>query len=97
MISNDSTIKVETKARTKWQITFNTSRIYIKLYHTCQLLYCKGHIQMSSNDSIINVVTKNYIMNKMTKLYSIHSEFTLQACHTYHLLYFNGHIEMTSN
>ena len=47
------------------------------MYHTYMLLYCKGHIQMTSNDSIINVETKNNRMNKMTKRHSIHIEFTL--------------------
>ena len=42
----------------KDKITFNTLRVYITTYHTYQLLYCKGHIQMISNDSIINVETK---------------------------------------
>ena len=32
---------------------FNTHRIYITLYHTHMLLYCEGHIQMTSNDSTI--------------------------------------------
>ena len=29
--------------------------IYATLYHTYNLLYCKGHIQMTSNHSNINV------------------------------------------
>ena len=33
---------------------------------------------MINNDSTINVETKNNRMNKMTKLHSIHLEFTLQ-------------------
>ena len=56
---------------------FNTLRIYITIYHTYQVLYCKGHIQMTSNKSIINVETKNNRINKMTKRHSIYLEFTL--------------------
>ena len=33
---------------------------------------------MISNDSTIDEVTKNNIVNKITKLHSIHLEFTLQ-------------------
>ena len=47
------------------------------IYHTYLLLYGKRHIQMTSNDSIINVEIKNNRMNKMTKRQSIHLEFTL--------------------
>ena len=53
-------------------------RIYITIHHTYQLLYCKGHIQLKSNDSIINVVTKNNRVNKIKKLLTIQLEFTLQ-------------------
>ena len=42
------------------------------------LLYCKGHIQMTSNDSNINVEIKGGRMKKMTKLHSIYLEFILQ-------------------
>ena len=38
---------------------FNTHRIYITIHHTYMLLYCKGHIQMTSNDRTKNVETKN--------------------------------------
>ena len=60
------------------KIPSNTIRIYITIYHTYRLLYCKEHIQMMSNDSTINVETKNNRINKMTKLYSIHIELTLK-------------------
>ena len=33
---------------------------------------------MTSNDNTINVKTENNRINKMTKLHSIHLEFTLQ-------------------
>ena len=36
-------------------VTSNTLRIYTKLYHTYQLLYCKGHIQITSNHNTIDV------------------------------------------
>ena len=31
---------------------------FIAIYHSYQLLYCEGHIQMMSSDSIIHVETK---------------------------------------
>ena len=33
------------------KIAFNILRIYITIYHTYQLLYCKGHIQMRNNNN----------------------------------------------
>ena len=36
----------------------NTLTIYTTLYHTYQLLHCKGHIQVTSNHSIRNVERK---------------------------------------
>ena len=38
---------------------WNMFRIYTTLYHTYQLLYCKGHIQITSSHSIINNGNKN--------------------------------------
>ena len=60
MRSNDTTTNVKTKNNrvNKMKNCFNTLRIYITIYHTYPLLYCKEHIQMTSNDSIINVKTK---------------------------------------
>ena len=49
---------------------------FIEHYNT--ILYCKVHIQMTGNNSTINVVTKNNIVTKMTKLHSRQSEFKLQ-------------------
>ena len=40
---------------------FNTLTNYTTLYHTYQLLYCKEHIQITSNHSNVNVKTKNTI------------------------------------
>ena len=45
------------------------------LHHTYRLLYCKGHIGMITNDSTINVISRNNRVNKMTKLHLIHLEF----------------------
>ena len=67
MTSIDITINVETKNRinkiTKLDLIhfkyLHYNIHYITIYHTYLLLYCKGHIQMISNDSIINVETKN--------------------------------------
>ena len=55
-------------------IEFNTLRNYTTLYHTYVLLYCKGHIQITSNHSNINVKTDKIKVNKMTILNSIHLE-----------------------
>ena len=46
------------------KIPFNTFRIYITVYDTYPLLYFKGHIHMMSNDSPINMETKNNTVNK---------------------------------
>ena len=40
-------------------------------------LYCKGYIQIMSNNSTMNVEIENNRANKMTKLHSTHIEFTL--------------------
>ena len=81
MRSNDSNINVKTKKKYSEQndeIVFSIFRIYNTIYHTYLLLYCKGHIQMTCNDSTINVETKSDRVNKITKLHLIHLEFTLQ-------------------
>ena len=46
------------------KITFNILRIYITIYHTYPLFCFKGHIYMMSNDSPINMETKNNTINK---------------------------------
>ena len=47
-------------------------------YITYKLFNCKGHIQITSNHSNVNVETKkNNRMNKMTTLNSIHLEIIL--------------------
>ena len=60
MINNYTTINVERKTieLTNDKTAFNTIRIYIIIYHTYPLLYCKEHIQMINNDTAINVETK---------------------------------------
>ena len=40
------------------KIAFITIKIYITIYHTYSLLYCKGHIQIINSDNTINVETK---------------------------------------
>ena len=42
-------------------IEFNTLRNYTTLYHTYQLLYCKGHIHITNNHSNVNVKTEKKI------------------------------------
>ena len=62
MRNNNRTMNVETKKKQPSEqndkIAFNILRIYITIYHTYQLLYCKGHIQMRNNNRTINVETK---------------------------------------
>ena len=60
MTINHSNVIVETKKQLSKQndnIEFNTLRNYIILYHTYRLLYCKGHIQITSNHSNGNAET----------------------------------------
>ena len=54
MTSNHRNAIVETKKQLSKQndnIEFNTLRNYTTLYHTYPLLYCKEHIQITSNHS----------------------------------------------
>ena len=64
---------------------------------TFYYIYCKGHIQTMSNDSIINVLTKYNKMNKMTKLYSLQLIIYITIYSTYPLLYCKGHIQIINN
>ena len=50
--------KQKQQSKQNYKISFNTLRIYITVYHTYPLLYCKGHMQIMGNDSTINVETK---------------------------------------
>ena len=63
MTSNYGNLHMETKKHSKQNdnIQFNTLRNYTTLYHTYKLLYCKGHIQMTSNNSNVNVETRKRI------------------------------------
>ena len=59
-----------------------THSIYLEfilhyIYQNYILLYCKGHIQMTSNYNNLNVVTKSYTLNKITTTHSIYLEFIL--------------------
>ena len=60
MSRSNSTINVEKENnRVKnVNVTFNTLRSYITLYHTYWLLNCKGHIHMTRNYSTIDVEKK---------------------------------------
>ena len=60
-----------------FNITFNTLRTYVTLYHTYWLLNCKGHIQISSNYSTIDVEKGNNRVKKMSMSHSIHLGFIL--------------------
>ena len=57
--------------------TFNIRGTHTTLYQNYILLYCKGHIQMTSKNSNINVKTKTNTLNKITTKHSICSEFIL--------------------
>ena len=55
MTSNYSRIELESE-ETEYKdvnVTFYILRIYTTLYHTYQLLYCKGQVQMASTYSTI--------------------------------------------
>ena len=87
MTSNNRTLKVEIKNRMN-----NMTQLYsIDLEFTLQYItftnyyiYCKEHIQMITNDSTINLVSRNNRVNKITKLHSIHLEYL--NCNISHLL-----------
>ena len=66
------------------------------LYHTYQLLYCKEHIQTTSNYITLQVKKEN----KRVKIFNIiFNTFRIYITlyHTYILLCCKGHIQMTSN
>ena len=56
MTSVYNTIYLETEKNRVKRVndTFNRLRFYTTLYHTQQLLYYKGHIQMTSNHNTID-------------------------------------------
>ena len=60
MTSDNNNVNVETEKQQSKQndnIEFNRLRNYTTLYHTYPLLYCNGHIQITSNHSNVNVET----------------------------------------
>ena len=71
--------------------------MYITIYHTYWLLYCTEHIKMMSNDSTINVGTKDNRVNKMKKIAFNTLRIYIKIYHTYWLLYCTEHIQMMSN
>ena len=76
-------------------IEFNTFRNYTTLYHTYKLLYCKGHNQITSIHSNVNVETKNNRVKKDNiEFKTLKNYITLYQ--TYPLLYYKGHIRITS-
>ena len=56
---------------------WNTFRIYTTLYHTYQLLYCKGDVQITSGHSTINMERKTIDLLKWKHWIEIHLEFIL--------------------
>ena len=46
-------------------LDLNTLKIYATLYHTYRLLYCKGDMEIASNQSIINRKRKKQLIKKM--------------------------------
>ena len=61
----------------------------IYLYHTYQILYCTGHIQMTSNQSTIKVEEEEIkYKNVNVAFYILRISTTLY--HTYHLLYYSS-------
>ena len=73
----------------------NTVRIYTIFHHTYRLLYRKGHIQITNNNSIINMKTNEIEKNKLDLNTLIF--YTILFHHTYRLLYCKGHVQITSN
>ena len=55
-------------------VAFNTLRMYITIYHTYRLLYCKEHIQITGNYSTINLKNKNNRVDKMKTLQVIYQK-----------------------
>ena len=59
------------KSKQNHNNTFNILRIHATLYQNYTLLYCKGHIYITSNNRNINVQTKTNIVNKITTTDSV--------------------------
>ena len=58
-------------------VTFNKLRIYTTLYLTYRLLYCKGHIQMTSNCSTIEVERENNRVKNVNVKYNTPRFYTI--------------------
>ena len=79
------------------KIEFNTFRNFTTIYHTYKLLYYKGHIQITSNHSNVNVEieeTKNRKSDNI-KFNTLRRYATLY--HTSRLLHSKRHIQIISN
>ena len=74
-------------------LDWNTLRIHSTLYHTYQLLYCKGRIQITSSHSIMNM-KRNIWLIKMKILDWNTFKIYISLYHTYQLLYCKGHIQI---
>ena len=64
--------------------------IYTTLYHTHWLLSCKRYIQITINQSFINMESKNNSLNKMKTLDWNTIRIYAILYHTYQLLYYKG-------
>ena len=67
-VNNDSIINIGNKNNNVYKmktLDWNTLRIYTTFYHTYQLLYCKGHTQITSSHSIINIERKKRVNKKI--------------------------------
>ena len=68
---------------------WNSLRNYTTLKYTYRLLYCKGHIQITSNHSIINMKKRNRVNKKTLDWNTLRNYTTLK--YTYLLLHCKGH------
>ena len=66
-------------------------KIYNTLYITYFLLYCKGHIQITSNDNTTKVERKQW-SEQNHKITFNTLKIYITIYHTYNLLYYKGHI-----
>ena len=80
----------------KVNIAFYILMISTTLYHTYQLLYCTGHVQMRSNDKIMELELEEITYENVNiAFYILRISTTLYL--SYQLLYCTGYIKMTSN
>ena len=88
--------KQKKKSEQNDKIAFNILRIYITIYHTYLLLYCKGHNHMRNNNRTINVETKKKSEQNDKIAFNI-LRIYITIYHTYQLLYCKGHIQTRNN